>query len=279
MSCAQHLANHPDKFDVTLVEAVDYCGGQAFSIDIDKNKYGASWLNQGVQGGSYIFHHTMTMFSRMGYHADPVELQVAFGKDETFWTNVFPTKLLADHQKYTKRLAFMMKFLRWTEVFFALLPIKYLFMLFGFPTFFTNTVAMPMIALFLGTGNYTPEVPSIILERICTSPTYGMWFPPDKLSVASNQPPMVVFPNFTKFYTTWKESLEKRGVKVRLSTEVTQVVSRNSKGVVVKTIKRTPAKDQHNPASAWATEAREAAVDGDAKEQTEEYDELVLCVL
>ena len=110
-------------------------------------------------------------------------------------------------------------------------------MLFGFPTFFTNTVAMPMIALFLGTGNYTPEVPSIILERICTSPTYGMWFPPDKLSVASNQPPMVVFPNFTRFYTTWKESLEKRGVKVRLSTEVTQVVSRNSKGVVVKTIK------------------------------------------
>lgn len=76
MSCAHHLAEHPEKFDITLIDAVDYCGGQAFSIPIDKEKYGASWLNQGVQGGSYIFHHTMTMFARQGYYADPVKLQV-----------------------------------------------------------------------------------------------------------------------------------------------------------------------------------------------------------
>ena len=76
MSCAYHLAQHPDKFDVTLIDAVDYCGGQAFSIPIDKQKHGAAWLNQGVQGGSYIFHHTMTMFARQGFHADPVNLQV-----------------------------------------------------------------------------------------------------------------------------------------------------------------------------------------------------------
>ena len=76
MSCAYHLSQHPEKFDVTLIDAVDYCGGQAFSIPIDKETHGASWLNQGVQGGSYIFHHTMTMFARQGYHADPVKLQV-----------------------------------------------------------------------------------------------------------------------------------------------------------------------------------------------------------
>jgi len=78
MSCAHHLANHPDKFDVTLIDAVDYCGGQAFSIKLDKERHGAGWLNQGVQGGSYIFHHTMTMFARQGYHADPVKLQVSW---------------------------------------------------------------------------------------------------------------------------------------------------------------------------------------------------------
>ena len=76
MSCAHHLSEHPAKFDVTLIDAVDYCGGQAFSIPLDKEEHGASWLNQGVQGGSYIFHHTMTMFARQGYHADPVNLQV-----------------------------------------------------------------------------------------------------------------------------------------------------------------------------------------------------------
>jgi uncharacterized protein with NAD-binding domain and iron-sulfur cluster len=76
MSCAHHLSQHPEKFDVTIIDAVDYCGGQAFSIPIDKERHGASWLNQGVQGGSYIFHHTMTMFARQGHHADPVNLHV-----------------------------------------------------------------------------------------------------------------------------------------------------------------------------------------------------------
>ena len=77
MSCAHHLAQHPDRFEVTLVEKNSICGGQAFSIPIDKEKNGASWLNQGVQGGSYIFHHTLTMFARQGFHADPVKLQVS----------------------------------------------------------------------------------------------------------------------------------------------------------------------------------------------------------
>jgi len=51
MSCAHHLAQHPEKFDVTVVDAVNFCGGQAYSIPIDKKRYGAGWLNQGVQGG------------------------------------------------------------------------------------------------------------------------------------------------------------------------------------------------------------------------------------
>ncbi|KAF1982816.1 FAD dependent oxidoreductase [Aulographum hederae CBS 113979] len=278
MSCAHHLAEHPDKFDITLIDSVDYCGGQAFSIPLDKEKHGASWLNQGVQGGSYIFHHTMTMFARQGYFADPVKLHVSFGKDDSFWTNVFPTKLLATHQKETARFTAMLKVVRWFEIFFALLPIKYLMNIFRFSDTFANQIALPMVALFLGTGNYTPEVPSMILERLCTSPTYGMWYPPDKQSVASNLPPMVVFPEFSKFYGTWKESLEKKGVKVRLSTELTRVVKRDSKGVAVGLIKRTPSKDQHTPNSAWTGDSANNA-DYSTDEWHETYDELVLCVL
>lgn len=251
MSCAHHLAQHPDKFDVTLVDAVDYCGGQAFSIPIDKEKHGASWLNQGVQGGSYIFHHTLTMFARQGYHADPVKLQVSFGKDDRFWSNVFPTKFLAEHEKEVKRLHTMIKFSRMFEVFTALIPIKIMMKLFRFSYDFANVVALPMVALFLGTGNYAPDVPTIMLERLVTSPTYGMWYPGDELSVVSNLPPMVVFPKFSDFYETWRKDLVSKGVNVRLSTEATQVTRRDSKGVTVSIIKRTPAKDSHNPNSAW----------------------------
>ncbi|KAI9664814.1 MAG: hypothetical protein M1821_006262 [Bathelium mastoideum] len=279
MSCAHHLAEHPDQFDVTLIDAVDYCGGQAFSIPIDKQKYGASWLNQGVQGGSYIFHHTLTMFARQGHHADPVKLQVSFGKDDNFWSNVYPTKMFEKHQKEVQRFATMIKTVRMFELFFALLPIKYLVKLFRFSYEFANAVCLPMVALFLGTGNYTPEVPSMILERLCTSPTYGMWYPVDKQSVASNLPPMVVFPNFSEFYSDWKKDLEKRGVTVRLSTELTEVVKRDKNGVVVRLINRTPAKDSHNPNSAWVDTDPDNNADADADEFQEEYDELVLCVL
>jgi hypothetical protein len=204
---------------------------------------------------------------------------VSFGKGEQFWTNVYPTKLLEKHQSEVKRFNFMIKFVRWFEVFFALLPIKYLVKLFRLSDEFANAVALPMVALFLGTGNYAPEVPSMVLERLCTSPTYGMWYPPDKQSVASNLPPMVVFPNFSEFYSTWKKDLEKKGVNVRLSTELTQVVKRDKNGVVVKLIKRTPAKDSHNPNSAWVDTDPESNADAGAPEQQEEYDELVLCVL
>jgi len=280
MTCAHHLAEHPDKFDVTLIDAVDYCGGQAFSIPLDKEKTGASWLNQGVQGGSYIFHHTMTMFSRNGFWADPVKLQVSFGKDDQFWTNVFPTKMLKKHASEVKRFFYMLKIIRTFEIFFALLPIKYLVKLFWFSTEFANVVALPMVALFLGTGNYAPEVPSMVLERLCTSPTYGMWYPPDKNSIASNQPPMVVFPNFSEFYETWRKNLVKKGVKVRLSTEVTRITRRDKTGVTVKIIGRTPAKDNHNPDSAWVPESIDNSnADADKVETTEEYDEIVLCVL
>lgn len=236
-------------------------------------------MNQGVQGGSYIFHHTLTMFARQGHHADPVNLQVSFGKDETFWTNVFPTQILARHQREIRKFNLMLKIVRWFELVFALIPIKILFKLFLFSDEFTNTVAMPMIALFLGTGNETPNVPSIILERLCTSPTYGMWYPPDKHSIVSNMPPMVVFPRFGEFYETWRKDLVKRGVIVRLSTEITQVVKRDKLGVVVKLVKRTPVVDAHNPNSAWVPYDRENNADAGAEEKEEHYDELVLCVL
>ncbi|KAL2203213.1 FAD/NAD(P)-binding domain-containing protein [Sarocladium strictum] len=271
MSTAYHLSQHPEKFNVTLIDAVDYCGGQAFSIPIDKDRHGASWCNQGVQGGSYIFHHTVTMFARQGFHADPCNLHVSFGKDETFWTNVFPTELLAKHAAEVRRLAVVLKVMRWFEVFFALLPLRLVFKLFLFSEDFINTIALPMTALFLGTGNETPRVPAIMFERLCTAPTYGMWYPGDKNTVVNNKPPMIVFPKFTDFYDTWRRDLESRGVKVRLSTELTQVVSRESQpgGVLVKLKPRTPAPDGHNPNGG----------DPNAPETEERYDEIVLCCL
>ncbi|GAA5966780.1 hypothetical protein JCM8115_002814 [Rhodotorula mucilaginosa] len=269
MSCAEQLSKHPDRFEVTLVEAQDYCGGQAFSIDIDEKQFGASWMNQGVQGGSYIYHHTFHMFKERNTEAKPVELQVSFGKDDHFWTNVFPTQLLEKHAKEIKRFKWAIKIMRWFELFFALIPIKVTLKMFLFSDDFMNFMIYPALALFLGTGNATPDLPSIMMERLYTSPTYGMWYPVDDKALSSNLPPMVVFPKETEFYTDWQHQLEARGVNVRLNTEVTAVLERSSKGVRVTTRARRPQPDHHNPSGA----------DQDLPEKEEEYDELVLCVL
>ena len=82
MSCAEQLSQHPEQYDVTVIEAQGYPGGQAFSIPIDEQKYGAPWMNQGVQGGSFIYHHTFRMMKKQGYSPEPVDLHVSFGKGD-----------------------------------------------------------------------------------------------------------------------------------------------------------------------------------------------------
>ena len=77
--------------------------------------------------------------------------------------------MLEKHAKEVRKFYYMLKIVRAFEIFFALLPIKYLLKLFRFSEEFANIIALPMVALFLGTGNYTPDVPSMILERLSTS--------------------------------------------------------------------------------------------------------------
>ncbi|CAF0767442.1 unnamed protein product [Adineta steineri] len=268
MSCADQFAEDGDKFDVTLIDSIDRCGGQAFSIDINEDKYGAKWLNQGVQGGSPIFHHTFRMFKRQNYEISPVKLQVSFGKDEYFWTNVFPTKLVEKHRWEIKKFLFLLKIIRKLEFLFLFVPIKILMKLFFFSNDFTNYMILPTVALFLGTGNATPDVSSVILERLFTSSTCGMWYKPDQESLISNLPSMFVFPNLTDFYTDWKKNLEQRGIHIRLSTELTEVIQRNKHGVRVKLKSH-----QINETSRIKTSMT------NFNEEIEEFDEMILCIL
>lgn len=268
MSCADSLAQHTDRFEVTLIDAVGYCGGQAFSIPIDKEKYGAPFLNQGVQGGSYIYQHTFHQFQKQGYEAKPVDLQVSFGKGDKFWTNLFPTQLVDKHQKDIKRFATAIRWMRRLEVLFALIPIKRSLKLWGLSDEFIIYMVYPSLALFLGTGNATPDLPTAVMERLYTSPTYGMWYSIDEKSLSSNLPPMVVFPSTSDFYNTWQKDLESKGVKVRLNTELDQVI-RRSPDVRVLLRERRVAEDYHNPND----------VDHDMPQNEEVFDEIVFCVL
>jgi len=60
-----------------------------------------------------------------------------------FWTNVFPTTLVEKHASEIKRFNFAIKFMRWTEVFWLLIPIKVTLKIWGFSDEFMNFMIYP----------------------------------------------------------------------------------------------------------------------------------------
>lgn len=74
-SCAFALSRHPDKYDVTVFDKEAAVGGMATSIPINGDKYGASYINDGVQGCSPAFANTIKLFSLFGFECTEVGMQ------------------------------------------------------------------------------------------------------------------------------------------------------------------------------------------------------------
>lgn len=95
MAAAYALSLSPDQFEVTLFERTAVPGGMATSTPIDPLIYGASYINDGVQGASPVFHNVFKLWESLGFHSGTVGMQVSFGKSpEEFWSNVFPTGVI-----------------------------------------------------------------------------------------------------------------------------------------------------------------------------------------
>lgn len=261
MSCAAGLARHPDKFKVTIIEREPVTGGQATSVAVDREKYGAEWMNDGVQGGSPIFSHTFHFFRALGHEPHECDLQVSFGKGENFWTNVFPSPLVSRYSKDINKFGKVLKIVRFFEVVFALVPVRILLRLFMFSKGFGDDMVYPLMALFLGTGNQTANVSSAILERLFTDDNMRLWnYSPETL--LPNLPKMYTFPKLGEFYSDWAEVLRKKGVEIRLSHELVTVLKRDASGVTIQSRKVSGGKG-----------------DPPSKLVTEKYDELVMAVL
>lgn len=181
---------------------------------------------------------------------------MAFGKGEQgFWTNVFPSKLVANYAKDIKRFGFFLKVIKWTMPILGLIPISIMLKVFFFSKDFGDKMVYPLIALFLGTGNQTANVPSAIVERLFDDPNMKLW-DYDSNTLLPNLPTMVTFDNLHEFYNKWREDLESKGVSIRTRSEVQIALSRSDRGV-------------------------ELRVRDNSTGQTtdESFDEMVLCVL
>ncbi|EJC98286.1 FAD/NAD-binding domain-containing protein [Fomitiporia mediterranea MF3/22] len=234
MAAGFALTNHPEKFHVTIFDKQNVCGGMATSIPIDAGKFGASYINDGVQGGSPQFYNTFKFFEKLGFKSSEVGMQISFGKGkEKFWTNVFPSELVAKHADDIKKFGRVLKIIKCLEPLFAVMSVQAMLKLFRFPKDFGDRLIYPLIALFMGTGNQTPHVSSAILERLFLDPSMSLFeYSPD--SLLAEIPTMLAFPNLNDVYAAWKKHLEERGARICLGTEVLEVLERKKGRVILR---------------------------------------------
>lgn len=95
-----------------------------------------------------------------------------------------------------------------------------------------------------------------------------LWdYDPDTL--LPNKPTMVTFPNLNNFYADWVNDLRSKGVTIRLNTDVTAVLSRSKKGVVLQT----------RPFDGTQNSTLGGGAHTGPPSTTETFDELILCML
>ncbi|KAI0364448.1 FAD/NAD-P-binding domain-containing protein [Pilatotrama ljubarskyi] len=229
MSAAYAFSKHPDRYNVTLFDKQPVAGGMATSIDIDPAKYGASYINDGVQGCSPVFANTLRMFRMLGFEPTEVDMQISFGKGENFWSNVFPSQLVAQFKADIAKFGTALSTIKKLEPIFAMIPVHVMLRMFNFSTGFGERMVYPLVALFFGTGNQTPYISSAILERVFMDPSMKL-FEYDPKSLLASIPTMLAFPKLHDVYQAWKSETASRGnVDFKLNHEVIRVVSRTAK--------------------------------------------------
>ena len=77
-------------------------------------------------------------------------MQISFGKgNEQFWTNIFPSELVAKHAENIKKFGRVLKIIKRFEPTFAVMSVQAMLKLFRFPKDFGDRLIFPLIALFM----------------------------------------------------------------------------------------------------------------------------------
>ncbi|KAJ3503506.1 hypothetical protein NLJ89_g8401 [Agrocybe chaxingu] len=273
MAAAFAFSQHPDSFEVKVYERSSQPGGMATSVPIDRTKYGADYINDGVQGASPVFHNTFAMFDKLGFTSSEVDMQVSFGRDaETeFWSNVFPSRVIDQYKKDIKRFGRVLKIIKVLEPIFALISVSTMLRMFGFSKGFGDVIVFPLVALFFGTGNQTPFISSAILERVFMDPNMRLFeFSPE--SFLASVPKMWAFPRLSYVYNTWKtfvESESKGSVKVITKREVIRIKRLSN------------VKNVSDSVEVWSRPTKgtndDQEVVNPGEEEKEAFDDIILC--
>ncbi|CDZ98452.1 hypothetical protein [Phaffia rhodozyma] len=243
MSTALAFSAHPDRYHITVFDKEEVAGGMATSADLEfkegskdqeSERVGSNWVNDGVQGCSPAFYNTIKVLDMLGYQGTEVNMQISFGKgEEEFWTNVFPSSLIERFKSDIAKFGRVLKVIQVSEPIFVFVSVQKLLKIFLFDKEFGDLIVYPLVALFFGTGNQTPFIPSTILSRVFSDPSMKL-FEFSSETFLDSVPKMMAFPRLSLVYKRWQEEVSLRagkdGVTWGLGKEIAEIVTRSSKG-------------------------------------------------
>lgn len=209
MACAWSLARFPDKFDVHVWEKETISGGVATSEDLRGE--GDVYINDGVQGGSTSYRNVLMLHELHGFKPTNVGFRVCFGKGDLAWNNYAEDGDLSEMvQRLGPEIARFGRLLKWVtrfELIFIFVPIVKLLKWFGFSEDFRNSMVFPLVALFFGTGNTTPQVASAIIARVFLDPDLKLFdYDPERL--LAQEAAMFSFPRLSDIYKTMTANMD-----------------------------------------------------------------------
>lgn len=210
---------------VSLWEASDALGGVATSAKLPSGQ----WINNQVQGGADSYHNTLEWLKTFGITPRPVSLKICFGSGDRQWSNFAPPSGLM--KSLAPEIARLGRELRAVSRIAGMLTtISEFLRKRGFPESMRTHVVVPLVSLFLGTGDQAANVPVFIVSQLFFHPELRL-FPFSDRRLVEDSPAMFAFPNLQRMYADIAtQSLQ--DVDVRLGCRVTRVVRTRDKVVV-----------------------------------------------
>jgi len=221
----------PD-FAITLIEACDVLGGVACTKYMDGQQQ-SQFINYGVQGGAPASHRNIIAFLKeFGEDVDDASLSVSFGKGQYHWTNYQDSELQHRLKDDIKKFGTLLKWVSRLELLTLFLSIDTVMKWTNLSQEFRERMVYPLVALFFGTGNQTPNMSAAIVARVFTDPSLKIFeYSEDRL--IDSEPTNFAFRNLDLFYNgKVRPYLEERGVRVLTGHKVESIIERDTRNGV-----------------------------------------------
>eukprot|EP00930_Biecheleria_cincta_P092962 TRINITY_DN8305_c0_g1_i2.p1 TRINITY_DN8305_c0_g1~~TRINITY_DN8305_c0_g1_i2.p1 ORF type:complete len:495 (-),score=88.81 TRINITY_DN8305_c0_g1_i2:404-1888(-) len=281
---------------VDVIEPSLVCGGVACTF---RHGEGQVPVNYGVQGGSPPSHqNTIELMRVFGLKVAHTRLDVSFGKGENNWKNYDAKPLQERLRKETRSFGRVLKWIYRLEFMTIFMPIEWVLKVCRFSDDFRYRMVYPLVALFFGTGNQTPQVSAGVIARVFLDKSLAIFdYDPDYL--LNQTPTNIAFDDLASFYEKMKKSIEankhccfhlgqqvksmdRTGGKVRLTVEASPQVWRAGSDQLGGQYPIKAGGERCSPEHA-AAEAKSVSMAwaeaglAEGQEKVMEYDEVIMC--